>query len=146
MTEVEELFIKLTRPPKLLLVESDRATAKAFRASLDKYECAVDWVTSGDEAVERVSTTNYDMIFVDDSLHKIMDVLRYLKRQVPSVPIVILGCITKLLDIGLVTLLPKNIDVWDLETLFRTFKIPARTKSDTDWFWQPVSDENGAMA
>jgi CheY-like chemotaxis protein len=71
-TPTRELSLKdeENRPPgwKVLLVEDDKIAAIAIRMTLIKLGCQVDWAQSGEDALEKSVTHDYNLIFMDIGL------------------------------------------------------------------------------
>lgn len=49
----------------VLVVDDDPDVCDVFKRALEKEHCIVDAVASGEEAIERVSATTYDIVFLD---------------------------------------------------------------------------------
>ena len=52
-------------PPRILLAEDDPIGQKVALAFLDAFGCKVDVVANGQDAVEMVAQTKYDLVFMD---------------------------------------------------------------------------------
>ena len=52
----------------VLLVEDDRIAAVTTRVSLERFGCQVDWAKSGEDALKKAATNNYDIVFMDIGL------------------------------------------------------------------------------
>jgi signal transduction histidine kinase/CheY-like chemotaxis protein len=52
----------------VLLVEDDKIAAMAVRVNLSKLGCQVDWVDSGEAALEKLASNDYSIIFMDIGL------------------------------------------------------------------------------
>jgi len=156
MSPVEELLFKLIRPVRVLIVEDDTALAQVLSAQLNRrYECEIAWMGDGVLAIEYVkgAPEQPDMVLLNLSLPGAsgVDVLRTIKRRWPEVPVVV---VTGYADshlaleaaaVGVFSILAKPLGLLDFDTLFRTFKIRARAKSDQLYF-SALAHQNAARA
>jgi DNA-binding response OmpR family regulator len=50
---------------RILVIDDDLAIRKSFALALEDADCQVDTAESGEEGVDKVSNTEYDLIFLD---------------------------------------------------------------------------------
>ncbi len=50
---------------RVLVIDDDVAIRKSFALALEDADCQVDTAESGEEGVDKVSNTEYDLIFLD---------------------------------------------------------------------------------
>lgn len=147
MSSVNALLENLIRPAKLLLVEDDERVGEAFSYWLNaKYVCHLVWAKTGEEAVDLVASTRetFDLIFLNLSLPGIsgVDVLRQVKQKWPNVPVVLVTGFSnnrmteEAARLGVVGLFNKPVSGNEFESLFRTYKIKARSREDQRYFDQ----------
>lgn len=76
---------------RILLVEDDRNLGKATAEGL-RYNYAVDWVLSGEDAQAALDTTAYGMIVLDVNLPGLsgLDLLQGLRRAKKQIPVLLL--------------------------------------------------------
>lgn len=77
---------------RILLAEDERSLSRAVAALLEKNHYSVDTVYDGEEALTYLETGNYDALILDIMMPKLdgLDVLRRLRQQGSSIPILIL--------------------------------------------------------
>lgn len=77
---------------RLLLVEDDVSLGRAMKTALEGAGHAVDWVTSGEEALLSCRSENYGVILLDLGLPDLsgLDVLRALRVENQLVPVIII--------------------------------------------------------
>ncbi|MFZ4631696.1 MAG: response regulator transcription factor [Patescibacteria group bacterium] len=75
---------------KILLVEDDKAIAKALGIKLSHFE--VDLAHDGEEAIEAIAKKNYDLILLDIMMPKLdgFGVMEAMKKKKNTTPIFIL--------------------------------------------------------
>ncbi|OAI47691.1 hypothetical protein AYO45_05675 [Gammaproteobacteria bacterium SCGC AG-212-F23] len=81
-------------PVKILLVEDDAVAAKAIKSILEEKNCTVDWVISGEELIQKLST-HYDLVILDLELPGIhgfdaAKIIRSSKGPTAGIPIIAL--------------------------------------------------------
>jgi len=77
---------------RILIVEDDRRLARGMEASLSASGYAVDTITTGEEAIDVVTSEPYSTVILDLGLPDLdgLDVLRVLRRRSVTTPILIL--------------------------------------------------------
>ncbi len=50
---------------RILVIDDDLAIRKSFALALEDADCQVDMAESGEEGIDKVSNTEYDLIFLD---------------------------------------------------------------------------------
>ena len=50
---------------QILVIDDDLAIRKSFALALEDADCQVDTAESGEEGIDKVSNTEYDLIFLD---------------------------------------------------------------------------------
>ncbi len=77
---------------RLLLVEDDPMLGKAVRVVLQQAGYAVDWVLTGEEALEHLVQTSYDAMVLDINLpgKSGLDVLQDMRRHKNTLPVLAL--------------------------------------------------------
>lgn len=117
----------------VLLVEDDKIAAMAVRMNLTKLGCQVDWVESGEDALEKAKNTNCSIIFMDIGLPKktgvetASEIRGFMDKEKASTPIVALtgharGKIRQLcLNVGMQNVLSKPADFVDLKKALNYF-------------------------
>lgn len=85
---------------KLLIVEDEKALARALEKGLIKLGYAVDCAFGGEEALQMYELNDYDLMILDISLPKIngLEVLRYIRGQDSSFRILILSARSSVAD------------------------------------------------
>lgn len=143
MTAVEELLTKLLLPARLLCVVSDKRQADALRQQIvQKYECAVDWAASGEEAKQKLSQHKYDLLLLEAVPQDVpaSALLRHVKLTSPETPVVLVtGLIGSRVAeeasaCGIVSVLARPVKQTDIDDLFRVFKVRVRTRENTQYF------------
>jgi two-component system autoinducer 2 sensor kinase/phosphatase LuxQ len=56
------------KAPEVLLVEDNQSSAYIAKAFCDKFGLRVTWVTDGEQAIESIKNTKYDLILMDNQL------------------------------------------------------------------------------
>lgn len=115
---------------RILLVEDDIPLAEGLKQSLKRESHAVDWVSTGKEALRAVYPDQTDMVILDLGLPDIdgLQVLKTIKAKSPQVPILILtargGIESKVegLDLGADDYLPKPFDMDELFARMRVIE------------------------
>jgi len=123
---------KLLRPPRILLAEDDYAVGNLFLADIrDQYECNIDWVVDGARAIDFIGEKPYDVVFLDLSLpiKSGVEVLRYIKEEKPTLPVIVIADHTDTMDwmegtnLGVVGFLSKPLSAVNFANIFRTYGI-----------------------
>lgn len=85
---------------RILLVEDNEGVARFVNKGLKEAGYAVDWITRGDEAGGMLKYTEYDLMILDLMLPGIggFEILRNLREQERSVPVLILSAKDQLTD------------------------------------------------
>ena len=85
---------------RVLLVEDDALLGDGVRAGLKQAGFAVDWVQDGQAAKIALVTEEYALVVLDLGLPKLsgMDLLKWLRTQVSSIPVLILTARDTLVD------------------------------------------------
>ena len=112
---------------KLLLVEDEEMLSKSIAKGLRKRGYAVDCAYDGEEALERYSINEYDLMILDLNLPKLdgMEVLRRIRKQDIALRILILSARSTVsdkiagLDCGSNDYLTKPFDFSELEARIR---------------------------
>lgn len=122
-----------TENQSVLLVEDDKIAAMAVRMSLTKLGCQVDWVESGEEALEKVAISDYSLVFMDIGLpnksgvEAASEIRGLADKTKAETPIVALtgharGKIRQLcFNVGMQNVLSKPADFKDLEKALNYF-------------------------
>ncbi len=150
MSPVEELLSKLLGPARILCVEDDESLALTLKSQIQRdYDCEVECVTTGEEAIQKLNATSYDLILLDLVLPGVsgVDVLQHVKRHKrPAPPVVVMTGYTEsrlALDasrLGIVSLLAKPFDIAAIDDVFRLFKVRVRSRQDMAYFSSRVCD------
>ena len=85
---------------RVLLVEDDALLGDGVRAGLKQAGFAVDWVQDGQAAKIALVTEEYALVVLDLGLPKLsgMDLLKWLRTQVSTIPVLILTARDTLVD------------------------------------------------
>jgi len=85
---------------RVLLVEDDALVGDGVRAGLKQAGFAVDWVQDGQAAKIALETEEYALVVLDLGLPKLsgMDLLKWLRTQVSTIPVLILTARDTLVD------------------------------------------------
>ena len=77
---------------RILLAEDERSLSRAVTALLERNHYAVDAVYDGREALDYLESGNYDALILDIMMPRMdgMEVLRHLRQQGSSVPVLML--------------------------------------------------------
>lgn len=133
MTTVDEMMVRLFKPPRILIVQ-DASTPVEQLLHRD-YECSVDTTDGGDAAIRFLQDRRYDLVLIDIGLLNgtSRKVIQASQRFCPGTPVVVLKIAeVDLIEIvsgdGPLTVLAKPLTSDLLQTLFRVFKIKARTR------------------
>jgi CheY-like chemotaxis protein len=118
---------------KILVVEDHFINQELMKEMLDRLDCFVDTAENGKEALERVESNNYDVIFMDlqmpemDGLEATREIRKIQKRKQIKTPIIALtanamqGDQKKCLDAGMDDYLSKPFELKDIEKLLNKF-------------------------
>lgn len=85
---------------RILIAEDDEALAKFVRQGLEGERYAVDVFSDGEQARSAATQTEYDLVVLDLNLPKLdgVSVLRQLRLQKPTLPVLVLTQRTKVED------------------------------------------------
>ena len=132
---VLELAKRWAEPPRILIVEDDRGSAKAVIDLLSRYECDIRLVTTMAGALNAVMLNTYDLAFIEMALAdgSGLDVVKALKAQAPATPVLILTgvserqSIEEIMDCGPVTVVrkPHDLTAKQLQNTLAMFKVHA---------------------
>lgn len=132
MTSVDELLVRLFRPPRVLVVLDKPDSVEAMLRR--NYDCEVDTARNGREASNLLSSRKYDLVLVDFVLLNgtSQAVLKVAQEHCPDVPVVATkvseACFDDVMKSAMpVTLLNEPVTFNAIQHLFRVFKIKART-------------------
>ena len=115
---------------KILIVDDNKINIKLASRLLEGYKVTIDSAESGNECIEKVKTTNYDLIFLDHMMPGMdgVSTLKALKTSGYKIPPVIAltansyaGIKDKYLDEGFDDYLAKPINYKDLNKLMHKF-------------------------
>lgn len=131
MSLVEETILKMIRTPEILYVEDDVLLGELFVRICKKVGCNVTWLRTGEEALEKLSSQSYDLVFIDLFLPGVngVEVLRQLKALAPSTPAVIITgypvsrLAEEALDLGVIGFIHKPFSPDVVRDCLRLFKI-----------------------
>ncbi len=78
---------------RILVVEDDKAVASFVKRGLESEQYAVDVAADGEDAQALAEAANFDLIILDLVLPKVdgLDVLKCIRKQKPSPPVLILS-------------------------------------------------------
>lgn len=137
MKIVDELLCRLCRPPRVLILDESDSVEAVLNQN---YDCVVDKVTTGDEAVNMLLSNKYDLIYLNlDMLNGTgASVLKQTSEIFPNIPIVATTKFSTdasnlLRSAPLLTLLYDQITCELVLRLFKTFKINVRTKETAQY-------------
>jgi len=110
---------------RILIAEDDEALAKFVRQGLEGEHYAVDVFQDGEQARAAVCQSDYDLVILDLNLPKVdgVSVLRQLRLQKPSLPVLVLTQRTRVedrvlcLDTGADDYVPKQLSSSSLDIL-----------------------------
>jgi DNA-binding response OmpR family regulator len=119
---------------RILLVEDDTMIAEAAQAGLKQDSFAVDWVRSGEAALDAVALVEYDVVLLDLGLPKMsgLDVLTQLRSRAINTPVVIISARDQIADrvkglnLGADDYLTKPFDLCELSA--RIVAVTRRTR------------------
>ena len=85
---------------RILLAEDERSLSRAITALLERNNYSVDAVYDGAEALDYLAAGNYDALILDIMMPKMdgMEVLRHLRRQGNSIPVLLLTAKSEVAD------------------------------------------------
>ena len=115
---------------KILVVDDNKVNLKVATKALEKYQVTIDTCLSGKEAIEKLKTTNYNLILLDDMMPKLSgkETLKELKKDTNfKTPVVVLtanaisGMKEKYLDLGFDDYLAKPIEKEELKRILNKF-------------------------
>jgi len=112
---------------RILIAEDDEALAKFVRQGLESEHYAVDVFPDGEQARAAANQSEYDLVILDLNLPKLdgVSVLRQLRLQKPSLPVLVLTQRTRVedrvlcLDTGADDYLPKPFSFGELSARIR---------------------------
>lgn len=112
---------------RILIAEDDEALAKFLRQGLESEHYTVDVLPDGEQARAAACQTDYDLVILDLNLPKLdgVSVLRQLRLQKPSLPVLVLTQRTRVedrvlcLDTGADDYLPKPFSFGELSARIR---------------------------
>lgn len=118
MSIVEGIQKFVLRPKRILIVEDDSSCAESVMACLRDYDCDFTVAEDGGKAIELAASQEFDLAFIDIKLPVCsgIDVLRYVKRHRPHLPVVMMSgyftqdILDQSLSEGIVTFLRKPVD------------------------------------
>ena len=102
-----------SKPKRILIVENDPADLELLRAELEQFQCEVETVMHGDEAIKKLLNGHFDLMFLDLKLNGMsgLDVLvKCLQLAIEIPAIVLTGTFTE----GS----PEADKAWELGALF----------------------------
>ncbi len=110
---------------RILIAEDDEALAKFVRQGLEGEHYRVDVVSDGEQARAAANQSDYDLVILDLNLPKLdgVSVLRQLRLQKPSLPVLVLTQRTRVedrvlcLDTGADDYVPKQLSSSSLDIL-----------------------------
>lgn len=109
--------------PKVLVVEDNEINQELMLEILERFDCDVDTAKNGVEAIEKVSTSDYALIFMDMQMPVMggLEATKKIREMKSSIPIVALtassmqGEKEKCLEAGMDDYLAKPFAFQDLE-------------------------------
>jgi CheY-like chemotaxis protein len=137
LSAVEELVYKLLCPVRMLVVEDRRAVSQSCEAIKARYECEVDWAVTAAEMLEKCASHKYDLVLVNACLPGAVRLVRRLKRDQPTQPVVVLvlgaeaGELTEVARNAPVVVVGQSVNFGDV---FQMFRMRVREKKDAAYF------------
>jgi CheY-like chemotaxis protein len=132
---VLELATRWAEPPRILVVEDDRGSAKAVTDLLSRYLCSIDLVTTLGEALNAIMLNTYALAFVEMAMAEGsgLDVVKAIKAHAPATPVLVLTsaverqAIEEIIDCGPVTVVrkPHDLTARQLSNTLAMFKVHA---------------------
>jgi DNA-binding response OmpR family regulator len=112
---------------RILIAEDDEALAKFVRQGLESEHYTVDVFADGEQARSAANRSDYDLVILDLNLPKLdgVSILRQLRLQKPSLPVLVLTQRTRVedrvlcLDTGADDYLPKPFSFGELSARIR---------------------------
>lgn len=135
---VLELAKRWAEPPRILVVEDDANLAKTVTGLLSRFECDIESVSNLADALSAVLLRRFDLVFIDMGLKcgSGLDVVKALKAQAPSTPILVMagvdrGGLEELWGCGMVTVLRKPFDITaqQMKNAMAMFKVKAAPRA-----------------
>src|SRR5258706_4310981 len=82
--------------PRILIIEDDQTTAEEIAAELISHGHQVDWVSNGDEALDRATRDHYDAITLDRMLPGLdgMEVVSRLRARHIQTPVLMISALS----------------------------------------------------
>ncbi|MBQ9412619.1 MAG: response regulator [Oscillospiraceae bacterium] len=136
---------------RILVVDDNEMNLKVAKNLMELFQIAPDMASSGFEAIERIRSTRYHIVFLDHMMPKMdgietLNALR-LEKLLPEETVVIAltanavnGAKEYYLSAGFHDYLSKPIDIGKLETLLRRY-LPAHLIEETDKAKQLLEDK-----
>lgn len=115
---------------KVLIVDDNKLNLKVASRLLEKYKCDIETIDNGLEAIELIKKNKYDLILLDDMMHKLSGTETLLKlKEIDNfdIPVVALtanaitGMKEKYLKAGFNDYLSKPIDKTELNRIINEF-------------------------
>lgn len=134
---MEDLKLKYN---KILVVEDNNINQLVVKHTLQKLGISIDIAVDGVEAIEKISSNNYDLILMDIQLPEMngYDVTRYIRNQMKnSIPIIAMTALAingedeKCIESGMNGYVSKPFSVESLyNAIDRVYVAPAQTSSN----------------
>lgn len=82
----------MSRMVKIMLLDDEPIVGKRLKPAIDKMGCTVEVFENPREALERLRTTEFDIVVTDIRMEEItgMDILEYLQKNKPQTKVIMI--------------------------------------------------------